>query len=232
VKINGMPAARLGDSTTHGGMIITGFPTVLIGDGMGSGSGGSGAAKAGEGPAAAENSPLASGQALTAPLLQAAALRAAAASAAPFCEACRREQLAEQAIPPQPPIRTKDLRPDLGKDAFKRDGTLAWPPNDGFDGPLVPFVLRKGMRLDRYSKKAGAADSGAFLSVPGTPYPNRALPYEESQMTYTVYEVVEDIPAMSGSSAPAFGMPGRGIQYRSSMSIKDLLKAGKIRVVK
>jgi uncharacterized Zn-binding protein involved in type VI secretion len=31
VLINGMPAARMGDSTGHGGMIITGLPSVLIG---------------------------------------------------------------------------------------------------------------------------------------------------------------------------------------------------------
>lgn len=31
VKINGFPAARLGDSTAHGGAITTGFPTVSIG---------------------------------------------------------------------------------------------------------------------------------------------------------------------------------------------------------
>jgi uncharacterized Zn-binding protein involved in type VI secretion len=31
VLIGGMPAARLGDSTAHGGTIIAGHPTVLIG---------------------------------------------------------------------------------------------------------------------------------------------------------------------------------------------------------
>ena len=31
VMIGGMPAARMGDMTTHGGAIVTGFPTVLIG---------------------------------------------------------------------------------------------------------------------------------------------------------------------------------------------------------
>ena len=33
VLINGRPAARLGDSTVHGGVIVMGMPTVLIGDG-------------------------------------------------------------------------------------------------------------------------------------------------------------------------------------------------------
>ena len=31
VLINGMPAARLGDNTAHGGVIVQGFPTVIIG---------------------------------------------------------------------------------------------------------------------------------------------------------------------------------------------------------
>jgi uncharacterized Zn-binding protein involved in type VI secretion len=31
VLINGLPAARLGDQTAHGGVIVGGFPTVLIG---------------------------------------------------------------------------------------------------------------------------------------------------------------------------------------------------------
>jgi uncharacterized Zn-binding protein involved in type VI secretion len=31
VLIGGLPAARIGDITAHGGAIVTGFPTVLIG---------------------------------------------------------------------------------------------------------------------------------------------------------------------------------------------------------
>ena len=31
VFINGMPAARMGDNTAHGGVIVQGFPTVIIG---------------------------------------------------------------------------------------------------------------------------------------------------------------------------------------------------------
>lgn len=37
VLIGGMMAARLGDTTAHGGMIVQGCPTVIIGDGGGSG---------------------------------------------------------------------------------------------------------------------------------------------------------------------------------------------------
>jgi uncharacterized Zn-binding protein involved in type VI secretion len=31
VLIGGMPAARMGDMTAHGGTIVIGFPTVIIG---------------------------------------------------------------------------------------------------------------------------------------------------------------------------------------------------------
>lgn len=40
VMINGKPASRMGDSCGHGGKIIIGCPTVLIGDSGGSGAGG------------------------------------------------------------------------------------------------------------------------------------------------------------------------------------------------
>jgi uncharacterized Zn-binding protein involved in type VI secretion len=40
VFIGGSPAARIGDNTVHGGVIVAGFPTVIIGDGTGSGGGG------------------------------------------------------------------------------------------------------------------------------------------------------------------------------------------------
>lgn len=45
VLVNGLPAARIGDSTTHGGVIVTGLPTVLIGDAGGGGFGGAGSAE-------------------------------------------------------------------------------------------------------------------------------------------------------------------------------------------
>lgn len=48
VLVGGSPAARITDSTSHGGKIVTGFPTVLIGtDGGGATGGGAGGAGAG-----------------------------------------------------------------------------------------------------------------------------------------------------------------------------------------
>ncbi|MFM6932582.1 MAG: PAAR domain-containing protein [Novosphingobium sp.] len=40
VMVNNMPAARIGDMTAHGGVIVLGAPTVIIGDAGGGGGGG------------------------------------------------------------------------------------------------------------------------------------------------------------------------------------------------
>ncbi len=57
VIVGGMPAARIGDMTAHGGVIVTGFPTVIIGDasdgGGGGGGGGAGAGSMAQGAATA-----------------------------------------------------------------------------------------------------------------------------------------------------------------------------------
>lgn len=92
VKINHLPAARVGDSTAHGGVIMPpGCPTVIIGDSMGAG-GGAGGAGGGQGNAPGGDikalSPQASGEAMRAPKAQKQALIEAAQSGAPFCEIC------------------------------------------------------------------------------------------------------------------------------------------------
>nr|WP_275041516.1 PAAR domain-containing protein [Tateyamaria sp. ANG-S1] len=72
VLIEGKPAARITDSTAHGGVIVSGCPTVLIGD---KGGGGGGAAPA---PMAGLSR-------------QANTLLSAAREASPFCEQCEKE---------------------------------------------------------------------------------------------------------------------------------------------
>jgi len=79
VMINGKQAARMGDSTAHGGKIVMGCPTVLIGDGGGSG----GAAKA---QSVDEASVVDSAQTIA----QAETLKKAAKDAKPFCEICEK----------------------------------------------------------------------------------------------------------------------------------------------
>jgi len=50
VLVNNLPAARIGDTTTHGGVIVSGCPSVLIGDAGGAFFGPAGAAPAVEKP--------------------------------------------------------------------------------------------------------------------------------------------------------------------------------------
>lgn len=60
VMIGFMMAARMGDNTAHGGVIVTGFPTVMIGEAgsAGGGGGGAGAAAAAFADAAESGTPL------------------------------------------------------------------------------------------------------------------------------------------------------------------------------
>lgn len=82
VIVAGMPAARMGDLTMHGGSIVKGEPTVLIGDSMGSGGGGGGVVmRMGQsGPGGQANDPTA----------QSKAMIKAAKDGQPFCEICNR----------------------------------------------------------------------------------------------------------------------------------------------
>jgi uncharacterized Zn-binding protein involved in type VI secretion len=92
VMIGGRPAARMGDNTAHGGVIVGGFPQVLIGE-QGTGGGGPGAGAIGAD----------AGSGLVHTRSQRAALAAAADSGAPFCEACERAVRGETVVvaPPQ-----------------------------------------------------------------------------------------------------------------------------------
>lgn len=80
VLVGGMPAARMGDTTVHGGKIVMGLFTVLIGD---AGGGGSGGGSIGVG--------MSSGAGISGnPKDQAKAMIAAAKDGMPFCEVCQK----------------------------------------------------------------------------------------------------------------------------------------------
>jgi uncharacterized Zn-binding protein involved in type VI secretion len=87
VFIGGLPAARIGDLTAHGGMIVVGWPTVIIGE-VGSGPGGGGGMGAGSAGAGAGADLLSTGPAMSEPDAQSQASQSAAASGNPFCERC------------------------------------------------------------------------------------------------------------------------------------------------
>jgi uncharacterized Zn-binding protein involved in type VI secretion len=76
VLIGFLPAARMGDNTVHGGVIVSGFPTVMIGEtgsGSAKGKGGKGSKKKGRKGKAGK---------------QGKGLADAARAGTPFCEIC------------------------------------------------------------------------------------------------------------------------------------------------
>ena len=86
VFVGGLPAARIGDMTAHGGVIVTGCPTVIIGDASSGGGGAGGGAAA---MATGDLSPLlSSGPGLPGTQAQAKTLIDAAKNGTPFCERC------------------------------------------------------------------------------------------------------------------------------------------------
>lgn len=85
------PAARMGDSTVHGGVIVIGFPTVLIGDsGGGGGGGGGGGAGSGAGESEFQAFQFTPWTTSAAESSQAKVMKQAASDGTPFCEKCQR----------------------------------------------------------------------------------------------------------------------------------------------
>jgi uncharacterized Zn-binding protein involved in type VI secretion len=86
VFFGGKPAARMGDSCAHGGTIILGCPTVLIGETGSGGGGGVAAMPVDVLLGVIEDMPASEQQAIA----QAIALKQAAESGVPFCEECEK----------------------------------------------------------------------------------------------------------------------------------------------
>jgi len=85
VLVQGSPAARMGDMTAHGGVIVVGMPTVLIGD--------AGSASVGGLSQAMVNLPIGLEGQGTAFADMAKVMIAAAKEGLPFCEQCSKAQI-------------------------------------------------------------------------------------------------------------------------------------------
>lgn len=89
VLVNNLMAARMGDPTTHGGVIVVGAPTVLIGEsGGGGGGGGGGGMGMGAGESQFRDFEFTPWQTTAAESSQAKVLKQAANDGTPFCETC------------------------------------------------------------------------------------------------------------------------------------------------
>ena len=83
-------------------------------------------------------------------------------------------------------------------------------------------VLQPDTLIDRYG-----TEEGTFASRAGTSFEQRVLPYYYQQTkALSTYGVVSPLGVDAGVSAPAFGMPGLGIQYELPETVAKLLESG------
>ncbi|PHM69409.1 glycohydrolase toxin TNT-related protein [Xenorhabdus kozodoii] len=110
----------------------------------------------------------------------------------------------------------------------------SWPPNRGFVN-VTPTTLQPGTKIDRYGgwyENGEFIDKGNFVAEAGAPFKVRALPANDINRPYTVYEVVKPIKADMGQAIPWFGQPGMGTQYELSSKLNELVRDGSIKVLK
>ena len=108
-------------------------------------------------------------------------------------------------------------------DPAAQGGAGGWrfPPFDGFlldpnGNPIhATMTLRTGQRIDRFG-----SEFGGFLAPVASLYSSRALPPQSLDnaaapggCNYNEYKVVRDFQVDGGPIAPAFGQPGKGVQY-------------------
>ena len=96
-----------------------------------------------------------------------------------------------------------------------------WPPNNGFLGAPTPATLAPGTMIDRFGY-----NGGSFVSPQGIPYIQRSLAPGTQYTPYNVFQVMKPIDVNAGPIAPAFGMPGGGMQYKLPSSVQSLIDSG------
>ncbi|WP_251455261.1 minor capsid protein [Veillonella intestinalis] len=110
---------------------------------------------------------------------------------------------------------------------YDDNGEPVYPPSDGAIGAVRAITLLPGqLILDRYGHIGGR-----FFSVKGTPFSQRAMPRASQNTEYHTYRILKPLDVTEGLVAPWFGEEGLGIQYKSEIRIKELLKQGIIEEV-
>jgi hypothetical protein len=139
------------------------------------------------------------------------------------------EHIEAPAPPCGTPLGAPRLAPEAGTALTEEGGTVTtalvkseWPANRGFLGGPFNRTLKPGDLIDRYG-----TEEGTFASPAGTPFEQRGLPaYYEQAKTLSQYWVSSEFDVNTGAAAPAFGMPGLGIQYELPSSVADLIEQG------
>ncbi len=123
------------------------------------------------------------------------------------------------------------------------DGSIAWPPNQGADGPRVVVELPAGTVLDRFGSPQG--DFLSPLRPDGQPYGfgERAILPDSMGKGYHVYVLDAPLTVELAPVAPAFDQPGGARQLQpvvnpslidpatGQMSVQRLLDLGVMREV-
>ena len=110
-----------------------------------------------------------------------------------------------------------------GEDRFySDDGKPIYPPNNGAIGKEEKTTLPKGTVVSRYG-----SNRGKYTSPDGTSLGERSL---DKKTRYDNelhrFKLTEEIECIEGVVAPWFDQVGRGIQYKFSESIEQLIKEG------
>lgn len=95
-----------------------------------------------------------------------------------------------------------------------------YPPANGFWGSTTNVVLTRGMQVDRF----GGSKYSQFFSPVGTPMHARALPPVTANQPLRRFEVMSPFAVEAGKVSPWFGQVGLGTQYRSQMTLGELLE--------
>lgn len=110
-----------------------------------------------------------------------------------------------------------------GEDRFySDDGKPIYPPNNGAIGKEEKTTLPKGTVVSRYG-----SNRGKYTSPDGTSLGERSL---DKKTRYDNelhrFKLTEEFECIEGVVAPWFDQVGRGIQYKFSKSIEQLIKEG------
>jgi Tuberculosis necrotizing toxin len=101
-----------------------------------------------------------------------------------------------------------------------------YPANNGFLGAATDTVLEQGQLIDR----VGGSEFSRFFSPVGTPLEARPLPPGTIGDLRT-FEVLEPFGVQAGTVAPAFGQIGLGTQFRSYLTLGELIEGGFLKEV-
>ncbi|UUO06706.1 TNT domain-containing protein [Blastopirellula sp. J2-11] len=107
------------------------------------------------------------------------------------------------------------------------NGSIRWPPDEGFAGKPQEVKIAIGVQLERYGYP-----SGSFVAPVGEPAPELSMAPGTIDKPYYVYEVLKPLPALEGKAAPWFDQPGGGVQYDLVKPIEHWLTTGFLKTVK